>query len=487
MELAVRFLKNSVAGLFLAGLTMGLLAYAGMIVASAMRERLERQAPDRMARERVYAVNVMVAEAKRAVPQITSFGEVRSRRTLELRAPTGGTIIELSRNFVEGGVVEAGEFILAVDPSEAQSVLDLAVADRQDAEAQRNEAERALEIAIEELAAAERQAGLRRKALERQNTLLERGFGTDIAVESAELSLSSAEQAALTRKRAVSQAETRVEQAESLVRRRGISLGEAERKLADTRLVAEFSGTLSGVNLVQGGLVNPNERIAQLIDPDVLEVSFRISNEQYARIIGPNGRLQPLVVDVEGASLSAAAKIVRESATVAEGQTGRMIFAAIEGGSGSGLRPGDFVEVTIREPPLFDVLVLPAEAVDTEQRILVVGEENRLEAKGAEILRKQGNQIIVSADSLVGRMVVTERSPVIGSGIRVRPILPKDADVPEQPQRIVLSEEERARLVAFVESNSRMPEAAKERMLNALQQETVPQAMLDRLRGRMGG
>ena len=483
----MRFLKNSVVGLFLAGLTLGLLAYAGTVVSSAVKERMEKQSPSRMARERVYAVHVKVAEAARAVPKISSFGEVRSLRTLELRAPAGGAIIDLSDNFVEGGVVEAGEFILAVDPSDARSAMDLALADMQDAEVQRNDAERALEIAIEEFAAAEDQGELRRQALERQQLLRERGVGTDIAVENAELSLSSAIQAVLTRKKAVAQAETRVEQAESLVQRRAISLSEAKRKLDDTRLAAEFSGTLSNVNVVQGGLVNPNERIAQLVDPDVLEVSFRISNEQYARIIGSGGRLQPLEVEVKGASLNARAKIVRESATVAEGQTGRMIFAAIEGGRRSGLRPGDFVEVTIEETPLDGVFILPAEAADTEQQILVVGSGDRLEEQTTRILRKQGNEIIVSAENLVGRMVVTERTPVIGSGIRVRPILPENANVPETPQDVALSEEERAELVAFVESNNRMPEAAKKRLLDALQQETVPQAMLERLRGRMGG
>ena len=483
----VRFLKNSVIGLFLVCLTFGLLVYAGSIVSTAVVERMENQPQSRPVRERIYAVNVVVAAAESVIPKISSFGEVRSLRTLEVRAPVGGAIIELSPNFVEGGVIESGEFILAVDPSDAQSAVDLALADQQDAEVQRNDAVRELALAREELSAADRQTDLRMKALERQEQLRERGVGTDIAVENAELVLSSAEQAALNRKKLVAQAATRVEQAESLVERRGIGLKEARRKLKETRLVAEFTGTLSNVNLVQGGLVNANERVAQLVDPDQIEVSFRVSNEQYARTIGTEGSLLPLKVDVQGASLSAEATLVRESAVVAEGQTGRLLFAAIDGGRRSGLRPGDFVQVTIQEKPLHGVFVLPAEAADTDQRLLVVGEEERLVEKPVRILRKQGNQIIVAADDLVGNMVVAQRSPVVGAGIRVRPILPENASVPDAPEDVELSEEDRAQLVAYVESNTRMPEAVKQRILDTLKKDKVPQSMIDRLRGGMGG
>lgn len=469
------------------GLTLGLFGYAGAVVYSAFQERMERQAPSRRGGEQTYAVNVKLGERTTVIPEIASFGEVRSLRTLELRAPAGGAIVELSPNFVEGGVVEAGEFILAVDPSDAMAAVELAITNKEDADIQRNDAKRDLAIAQEEQTAAERQLKLRVQALERQKLLRTRGVATDTSVEASELALSAAEQALLTRKKAVAQAETRVEQAESLVRRQGISLSEAQRKLAETRLTAEFSGVLANVNLVQGRLVNPNERIAQLVDPDSIEVAFRVSNEQYSRIIGDDGQLQPLEVNVMGSVLAIQARIVRESAVVADGQTGRMLFAALESGRRSGLRPGDFVEVLIEEPPLSNVFVLPAEAADSQSQVLVVGEQDRLEEQDIQIVRKQGGEIIVVAGGLVGRMIVTERTPVIGNGIRVRPVLSENATIPSESKVVTLSDQERAELVAFVKNNNRMPEDAKKQVLEQLRQEQVPQATLDRLRSRMGG
>ena len=55
-------------------------------------------------------------------------------------------------------------------------------------------------------------------------------------------------------------------------------LAEAERRLTRHHaLNAEFYGVLFEVDVVAGRLVNRNEQVARLIDPDALEVAFRIS------------------------------------------------------------------------------------------------------------------------------------------------------------------------------------------------------------------
>ena len=52
---------------------------------------------------------------------------------------------------------------------------------------------------------------------------------------------------------------------------------------------------------------------------------------------------------------------------------------------------------------------------------------------------------------------------------------------------IELTEERRAKLVAFVEANTRMPEAAKARVLAQLAEPQVPAQMIERLESRIGG
>lgn len=489
-------MKRTLLGLFLSGITIGILVVAGTTLYSAVQDRLARDAPNRPQRERVFAARVVMGENVAVKPRITTFGEVESRRTLELRAPVGGTIVEISPSFVEGGVVAEGELLLAIDPSNLQFALDVTLADKNEAQVELRDARRVLAIAADEQEVAENQAALRNQSLERQTSLRERGVGTEAAVESAALEYSSAQQAVLTRRRAVAQAEARVEQAESLLSRRVIGVEEAERKLADTRLIAEFSGTLSDVSVVEGGIVTPNERVARLIDLDTLEVSFRVSNAQYSRLTDRLGNLiasdVDIALDLDGLELSSRAQIVRESASVADGQTGRLLFARLVPGQSAALRPGDFVSVSVVEPELSNVVVLPSAAVDSDGTVLVVGAESRLAESTVEILRKQGNDVIVAGERLDGEMIVAERSPFLGSGIRIRPIEspPANSRVAQQladPELVVLSDEERAALIKMVEANQRMPSQAKQRILNRLGQDAVPKEMIDRLRSRMGG
>lgn len=58
---------------------------------------------------------------------------------------------------------------------------------------------------------------------------------------------------------------------------------------------------------------------------------------------------------------------------------------------------------------------------------------------------------------------------------------------PEEPEMVELTEERRARLTAFVQANTRMPEEARQRILNQLSQGTVPVQVVDRIESRMGG
>ena len=66
----------------------------------------------------------------------------------------------------------------------------------------------------------------------------------------------------------------------------------------------------------------------------------------------------------------------------------------------------------------------------------------------------------------------------------LRPGVTEEAQVPEM---LELTAERRARLVAFVEGNNRMPEEAKTRILAQLQENQVPADMVQRIEERMGG
>lgn len=474
-------------GLFLAAVTLGMLIWAVQMIGGAVQSRMsdERVAPP--ARERVFTVNVLTAEAGTQTPVLESFGEIASRRTLELRAADGGRVVFLAEGFEDGGSVKTGDVLVRLDPADAQSAFERSQSDLADAQAEARDAVRGLALAQDEVAAAQEQADLRLRAAQRQTDLAGRGVGTAAATEVAELAASAARQAVLARRQALAQAEARIDQSATSITRAQIALAETQRRLDDTVISAPFDGTLSGANVVEGRLVTVNERLADLIDPDDLEVSFRLSTAQYARLLDESGAVMGadvvVTLDVSGIAIEAQGRVTRTSAATGEGLTGRLVFASL--GSAAGFKPGDFVTARVQEPALENVIRLPSSAVDASGGVLLLGAEDRLDAATVQVLRRQGDHVFVRGD-IAGREVVESRSPLLGAGIAVKP-LRKDGDAPQAPEMLELTEERRAKLVAFVEGNTRMPKEAKARVLAQLAKPKVPAGVVARIEGRMGG
>ncbi|WP_438955538.1 efflux RND transporter periplasmic adaptor subunit [Cognatiyoonia sp.] len=484
----MRFLRRSLVGIFLLAVTIGLLSFAGNTVRDAVQTRMNAEPRSFPERERVFAVNVVEVQPQTIAPVLMVFGEVESGRSLQVRSAVGGTIVETAAEMVEGGTVTAGQLLLRIDPATAMTQLERQEVDRQDAQAELRDAQRALELAQEELASAQGQNTLRQQALTRAKDLRERGVGTAASVESAELAVASAEAAVLSRRQALASAEARAELANTRLARAQIGLKDAQRAVDETEVYAVFSGTLANVTVTNGGRLSPNEQIATLLDPTDLEVAFRVSTSQYAQLLDENGVLIDGAVqvglDLSQQGLNATGQIIRESAAVGEGQTGRLLFARLD--SAGGMRPGDFVTVQVRRPEIEGVALVPNSAVNTDNTVLVLDEENRLQLAETVVVHRQGDDVLIRVGDLAGRIIVVERSPLLGAGIRVRPIIPGAENAPpEEPETVALDAERRAKLLAFVEG-SRMPAEVKERMKSQLELDEVPVAVIARLESRMG-
>lgn len=485
----MRFLRHSLTGLFLIAITLGCFVYAAALVRDAVQARLADDPFMPTARERVFTVNVTTATPETIAPTLTAFGEIRSRRTLQIRASAAGQVIEISDDFEEGAEVMAGQVLARIDPTNAQFALDRAANNLADAEAAAEDAVRAVTLARDTLAASEEQAALQQKALERQLDLQARGVGSASAVETAELSAAGARQSVISARNALAQAESQTATTRNEVNRARIARNEAQRAFDDTTIRAEFDGTLSDVVAVAGGLVTANEQLAQLVDASALEVAFRVSTAQYARLLDDTGRLlkAPVTVtlDVQGIALTADGTITRDGAAVGEGQTGRLVFARLE--EARGLKPGDFVTVAITEPPLERVVRLPATAVDAESTVLALTSEDRLEALEVRLMRRQGDEVLVRGQGLAGREIVTQRSPLLGSGIKVKPMRPVQSAEDTAPALVELTPERREKLRAFIAANQRLPDDVKTRILSQLEADRVPVSMIERIESRMGG
>ena len=115
-------------------------------------------------------------------------------------------------------------------------------------------------------------------------------------------------------------------------------------------------------------------------------------------------------------------------------------------------------------------------------------EENRLEAVPVILVRRQGNSVLLKDDGIAGRDIVVGRTPLLGPGIRVRPLQNGvEAESGAETEMLELSSERRARLVAFVEASTRMPAEMKARVLSQLTGDKVSAVLVARIESRMGG
>lgn len=466
--------------------------------------------------ETVFSVELQPLRKTTENPILTAFGAVQSGRSWEIRAEAGGRLVELAERMRDGATVRKDQLLMRIDPADPATAQADAAAALAEAEAEQADARRSLALAQTEKKAAEAQRKLRARLFERQKALVARGVSAETARDEAELALAEAERAVITLDQAVATAERRVTQSAAQVERAKLTLSQARRNVGETEIRAPFDGTLridtemeSGAGLTLGRLVQVNDMFGALIDLKAMEVWFRVSDVDFARLLDAEGRLARLpataVLELGERQVSVPARLKRVSATVSPEEGGRRVYAALEVGPETVLRPGDFVRVAVQEPPLSDVANLPASALDEQERILVVDDQERLRAVETQVLRRFGDRVLLRAKTGAlpwGARVVSVRTPRLAPGVKVKPAV---IDAPAGPgggavggggglragapsgARVALAPDRRARLIAFVKAADRMPPRRRARLLEALDEPEPPLALVERLERRMTG
>lgn len=489
----MRFIIRALNGLLLVAVTLGLIGFGVFELQTRLNKPERKFQPP--TREQVHSVEVQNLAPQDIRPVITTYGEIQSRRSLVLRAPASGEVVEMADELRDGQSVLSGQQLLIVDPGSQQSRYSDARAALAEAEAELSEARNTLVLGEQELAAAQRQVNLQSKELQRQRTLKKNGLATESNVSSAELALTNAEQTLLNRNQSLVTASKRVERADLKIERARIDLADAERDLGDTRLTAPFAGILDAVNLELGQRVNQNEVIGNLIDPAALEAVFRVPNYQFAALLDSEGQLlrQPVkvVLKLGELELTTNGTIDRIAAVIGKGQSGRLVYATLQIDQNSILRPDDFVRVEIEEPALSQVATIPATAATADGRVLIVNSDQRLEERQLNVLRRLDDELVVSSNRL-DLQVVTQRQPQLGSGVKVKilnPVASASAPANQEtvPELVALEDDRRAVLIEFIAANQGMPKDRKERILAALNKPKVPLRMVERIESRMGG
>ena len=491
----MNFLLRSFLGLIILSITLGFLIFGSFVLIEALKKRSEKSDNRRFQKERVFAVNVETLNKQIASPKILSYGEIYSKRMLEIRPLVSGRLDYVSEKFVEGGYVKSGDILFRLNQKDYLNELEIAEIDLEDTKAQLSEAISKLDYANLEFEVSESQLNLRKNALDRQTQLAESGLITSSQLENTQLAYSSSKQQFLNKQNLVKSSKNAIDKLKIQLKRRSISIDKAKRNLDETEIKAPFDGIIASVNILPGSVINKNEKLGTLLDPNSLEVMFNLSANEFARVIDKDGKLLNLDITaylkLSNKDIPFSGKIERINPEIINIGSGRKLFASINLGENKTLRPGDFVVLEIKEPSLKNITVLPSSAVTIDGKIFILEEDNRLKEIEVTILRRQGNEVIVSG-APTDKEYVMQRSPQLGNGLKIKPLRKKDREISnsvnlsKNKELVAISPEKQKKLINILDKLDRMPKSVKDRLYEEINSGKIKAKTLKRLEKNMG-
>ncbi|MEM1246076.1 MAG: efflux RND transporter periplasmic adaptor subunit [Acidobacteriota bacterium] len=338
-----------------------LLAVLGAFVLLATRETVTPVPAERP----LPSVRVLTVEPTSLELSVTSQGTVLPRTESQIVPEVAGAVVWTSPALASGGYFEAGELLVRIDPARYRTAVDRA-------EASVSRAQGELEYA--------------HAMLRRQERLASEEIASVNMVDDAQ--------------RQVSVTEANVRDAQA-------ALEEARRDSERTEIRAPFRGRVRSETVDVGQFVTVGAPIATLYATDYLEVRLPIADDELAFLEiplwdEPNEQLPSVRLHTRfaGKSRSWPARVVRTEGEIDTQSRMVHVIARVENprrpeGDQIPLPVGLFVQAEIEAQVAQDVFVLPRAALDGEQAVTLIDEEDRLRRRVVEVLRTERDRVIV--------------------------------------------------------------------------------------------
>lgn len=341
--------------------------------------------------ERSWTVAAVSAEPTDIRPVRKFYGTIVAPRRVDIRSEVAGKVQSTSGKFVEGGIVQAGDLLVEVDPF--------------DYETAQRETESDIKGTRAMIAREDERIRLLRRDVARREKLKGSGAGSEKTLDDSRLTLTQALQTQIER-------ENKLEKLE--VERERI-----KRSLDDTKITAPADGFLVDVTTAIGKYLTVGDTLAKLVPATGLEARFHVGSGAFTRFLsGGSYRDVKATVLWAGQEYSAVLNRVEGEVTTASG--GVDVFARIEGLTlDTNLRPGAFVEVLVPGALYKGVVRVPEEAVHGGDTVYAIV-DGRLIPRRIEIAGRDGSDAFIRGDFKPGDRLVVTRFPEIGPGLKVR-------------------------------------------------------------------
>lgn len=355
------------------------------------RPEVERT-PQRASAPLVRAVEVRLAPVRL---DVRSQGVVQPRTEATLVAQVAGRISRVAESFAAGGFFHRGQTLVWIEDADYR------------------------------LATSQAQA-----ALAQARVRLER--------EQAEAELAVAEWAELGEgvAPALTRREPQLAEARAAVAAAEAALEQAELHLARTRVTAPYDGRLRRRLAGVGQFVGPAAPLAEIYATDTAEIRAPVPQDELGYLeldLAPDapggaGLEAVLTAELGGDRREWQGRVVRVDGEL-DPRT-RMLGVWIEvadpfrrRGAGAAMPMGLFVETRIAGRLAPGVAVLPRSALRADSRVLVIDGDDRLRFRDVELLRAEGDRVLISDGLAEGERVCVSPLDAVVDGMQVRAVL----------------------------------------------------------------
>jgi multidrug efflux pump subunit AcrA (membrane-fusion protein) len=399
-----------------------LLTIAVIALSVLAMNRMIASAPEKVAKPftaPVLTVDAIVAKAERQQPTIRAFGEIINARSLDIRAPVAGEILEIAPSLASGGKIAKGELIARIDEFEYQGAIIEAEANLAQARFATVEIEARLAAENDQIVEAELQAKLATDDLARAEDLRRSGGLTQRQLEERRLIVSQRSSALAQRRNNIAIEQSRLDQQAAQVSRLQWRVDQARRNLENTRLAAPFNAIVQTATATTGRRVAAGEVIAVLVADNEAELQFTISERDYQELLKDDAPIiGRAVAFASNEGEQGEASIVRVL-PVQAGQSGTVtLIASVALQEGSVALPGSFVEVTLPGRS-YDNAVRVAESSIYEGGTVYLIDAGSLAPVKATVLGFDGDDAILAGDGIAGKQVLATRLADIAIGQKV--------------------------------------------------------------------
>src|SRR4051812_7703301 len=359
------------------------------LLALAACAKKEAKAPARPAAE----VSVVAVASERVKHTTELPGRINSMRDAQVRARATGIL--LKRLFEEGSNVKEGQLLFEIDPAPLEANLRSAKASMAKAEASLNES---------------------KANVERYQELLPINAISKQVYDQAVATLGQNQAELLATKAAVQTAE--------------LNLGYAQ-------VIAPISGRIGKALVTEGALVSATEatQMAVIRQLDPVYFDFTQSSTELLRLkralesgalqsVAPGEARVTLILE-DGAVYGHAGKLLFSDISV-DPTTGMVTLRAEVPNPDNILMPGMFARAQIIEGVNTSALTVPQRTVvrgaGGASSVLVVTDQNKVEARTIETDRTVDNKVIVTKGLKAGERVIVEGSQKAPPGSTVKPV-----------------------------------------------------------------